>query len=113
MQPNITALTTSRAVDGESGVSSPAAVRSFVGAGAPDPACRSEKSTVRPGDEVGPAAFDAGVSACIDGVASLDVVLTRPCFHTCTKASQLKQLLCHGKPGSLLAASDTMALGKG
>ena len=29
-------------------------------AGAPDPACRSVKRTVRPGDEVGPAAFDAG-----------------------------------------------------
>jgi 60 kDa SS-A/Ro ribonucleoprotein len=29
-------------------------------AGAPDPACRSVKSTVGPGDEVGPAVFDAG-----------------------------------------------------
>jgi hypothetical protein len=27
-------------------------------AGAPDPACRSVESTVRSGDEVGPAAFD-------------------------------------------------------
>jgi 3-oxocholest-4-en-26-oate---CoA ligase len=30
--------------------------------GAPDPACRSEESTVGPGDEVGPAAFDAGAT---------------------------------------------------
>jgi hypothetical protein len=29
-------------------------------AGAPDPACRSVKGTVRSGDGVGPAAFDAG-----------------------------------------------------
>ena len=29
--------------------------------GASDPACRSAKSTVRPGDEVGPAASDTGV----------------------------------------------------
>ena len=32
-------------------------------AGAPDPACRSEKSTDCPGDEVGSTAFDAGASA--------------------------------------------------
>ena len=29
------------------------------GAGAPNPACRLDESTVGPGDEVGPAAFDA------------------------------------------------------
>ena len=35
-------------------------------AGAPNPACRLDKSTVGPGDEVGPAAFDAGApnAAC-------------------------------------------------
>ena len=41
-------------------------------AGAPDPACRSVKGTVRPGDEVGPAAFDtvARGAATMTGAAS-------------------------------------------
>jgi alkylation response protein AidB-like acyl-CoA dehydrogenase len=41
-------------------------------AGAPDPACRSVEGTVRSGDEVGPAAFDAGVAQGQAGNAKVD-----------------------------------------
>ena len=36
-------------------------------AGAPNPACRLEKSTICSGDEVGPAAFDAGAVSTVAG----------------------------------------------
>ena len=52
-----------------------------VAAGAPNPACRLGESAVGPGDEVGPAAFDAGV-----GVGLVEE-LTHKVLPTCRRRS--------------------------
>jgi hypothetical protein len=47
------------------------------GGGVPDPACRSVKSTVRSGDEVGPTAFDAGAGSDTDSAPGRGEVTRR------------------------------------
>jgi hypothetical protein len=46
---------------------------SLAAAGAPNPACRLDKSTVGPGDEVGPAASDNGVWNLLTDFGDLDI----------------------------------------
>ena len=53
-----------------------------VGAGAPNPACRLDESTVGPGDEVGPAAFDAAATVVVVVVVGSGAATSKPAWGT-------------------------------